>query len=695
MAEPHTQILDELAKSGILTADEVRTLAPDLAEQAPEAIAESLAAKNLLTSFQAKALLDGNIQNLVLDDYILLDKLGEGGMGVVYKARHRRMDRLVALKVLPPAAMQSAEAIKRFHREVQAVAKLSHPNIVAAYDAREANGVHFLVMELVEGQNLAQVIRMQGPLPVDLALECVLQAARGLAHAHEKGIIHRDIKPSNLILVEGQQSPLCKILDMGLARFEAGLAAPTDMTRTGVIMGTVDFMSPEQALDPKLADARSDIYSLGCTLFYLLTGQLIYGGDTPVMKLVAHREEPIPSLPARRANVPAVVDALFQKMVAKKPVDRFQNMAEVVRTGETCLRRFSETAAEDLALTGEEPSPSQPTVLVSSRPPSGVTTLQTERDKTKIARETGKPRATRLRVAFGLAFLLIGFGFLLPDWGGPIFNMWRGFPALVAFGFALLANWHVLRATAIASWPITNWQIVACVIGMVACAWPCALQDRVPWGLEFDSNFLAVRSIEPDSPFSALQRGDRIVSWRGGPESEIQLYRWWKDSPVGSVLEIEILRGNKGIGPQQIPVRITRTEAVVPQVYWFYWNWQIRAEIALLLCCALLWLTQPLTRFTCWRTALLALISIILILDLLVGEAGLTFLGKDPVTARMGMSILDDVEQHSWQKITTLAATATLVLLWLVDLVLWLAVLREKFSRWDSERNPPSAPTPK
>src|SRR5262249_30100708 len=209
-------------------------LPPEIENDTPHEAAERLVAEHALTSYQAKALLEGNAENLVLEDYILLDKLGEGGMGVVYKARHRRMDRLVALKVLPPAAMQSPEAVKRFHREVQAAAKLIHPNIVAAFDAREANGVHFLVIELGDGRNLAQIVRSDGPLPVPLALECILQAARGLAHAHEKGIIHRDIKPSNLILTAVQVPPICKILDMGLARFEAALAAGAaggDMTQ--------------------------------------------------------------------------------------------------------------------------------------------------------------------------------------------------------------------------------------------------------------------------------------------------------------------------------------------------------------------------------------------------------------------------------------------------------------------------------
>lgn len=368
MSDPLTPILEKLAKSGILSADDVHTLPTYLTEHTPTALAKHLEQKQLLTSYQARALVEGNTANLVLDEYLILDQLGAGGMGTVYKARHRPMDRLVALKVLPPHAMGSTDAVKRFHREVQAAAQLSHPNIVSAYDAGECNGVHYLVMELVDGQNLSEVVKSRGPLPVGDALEYTIEAARGLAHAHAKGIIHRDIKPSNLVLVRdaevegddpgprpaahsGRRPAIVKILDMGLARIDLSRSAPTpaaaasEMTQAGVLMGTVEFMSPEQALDPKLADARSDIYSLGCTLYYLLNGATPYAGETVMIKLIAHREDPIPPLAGRQSDIPAAVDALYRKMVAKKPEDRFRSMSEVIRAAEWCLARVSTGAA--------------------------------------------------------------------------------------------------------------------------------------------------------------------------------------------------------------------------------------------------------------------------------------------------------------------------------------------------------------
>lgn len=272
------------------------------------------------------------IDRPTLGDYTLLEIIGSGGMGTVYKAIHRTMDRLVALKTLPPALTESPDALRRFRREAQAVARLSHPNIVVAHDAGEADGVHFLVMELIEGEDLARLVRNQGPLPVEEAVNCVLQAARGLEYAHGVGVIHRDIKPSNLLL---DKDGTIKILDLGLARFHTA-EQPTDLTGSGNVLGTIDYMAPEQAANTKHADHRADIYSLGCTLYYLLTGRPVYGGETTVERLLAHREQPIPSLQAACSGISRDLDRIFQKMVAKRPEDRFQSMGEVIRVLETC-----------------------------------------------------------------------------------------------------------------------------------------------------------------------------------------------------------------------------------------------------------------------------------------------------------------------------------------------------------------------
>jgi serine/threonine protein kinase/WD40 repeat protein/formylglycine-generating enzyme required for sulfatase activity len=333
-----------LAASRVMTVEEARGFVVSLPAasrpNSPKLVATELFKSGKLTRFQAQGVLSGKIKFLSFGEYIILDKLGQGGMGQVLKAEHRRMKRTVALKVISGTALKDPAAVRRFQREVQAAARLIHPNIVTAFDANEHEGVHFFVMECVEGHDLGAMVRDQGPLPVKSAVEYVLQAARGLAYAHGKGIVHRDIKPGNL-LVDGEGT--VKILDMGLARIDLGTDDGQELTNTGQVMGTVDYMAPEQAEDTHSADARADIYSLGCTLYRLITGDVLYGGDTVMKKLLAHRGAPIPPLLASgqrqlAGSSDARLNTVFQKMVAKRPEDRQQTMAQVVVELEECLR---------------------------------------------------------------------------------------------------------------------------------------------------------------------------------------------------------------------------------------------------------------------------------------------------------------------------------------------------------------------
>jgi serine/threonine protein kinase len=332
------QIVKQLADSGVLAPGKLENfIPPKAAPKDAQELVQQLVRSKQLTKFQAQEVYQGRAKSLCLGNYTVLDKIGAGGMGQVFKAHHRRMDRIVAIKILPKDVTKEAAYLARFEREVKVAAKLSHPNIVAAYDADEANGVHFLAMEYVDGSDLAALVKKDGPFTVPKAVNYILQAARGLEFAHNEGVVHRDIKPSNLLL---DKKDAVKILDMGLARIDSGGDAATqaELTGTGAVMGTVDYMAPEQALDTKHSDARADIYSLGCTLHYLLTGQAVYSGDTVMARLLAHREQPIPLL---GINVPDEIEAIFEKMVAKSVDDRYQSMSEVVVDLEKCATSFS------------------------------------------------------------------------------------------------------------------------------------------------------------------------------------------------------------------------------------------------------------------------------------------------------------------------------------------------------------------
>ena len=313
MAPSAEQILHELTQAGLLSSDEVTQFDAEI-QVGVEALLNRLIELGHITRYQADKFAAGEASDICFGEYLVLEELGRGGMGTVLLARHRRMDREVAIKILPITALESEAAVARFYQEVKVAAQLSHPNIVHAYDAGEHHGFHYLVMEYVRGHDLARVLEQLGSLPTSLAVDYVQQAAAGLEYAHSKGIVHRDIKPANLLL---DDVGTVKVLDMGLARLSG--IGPTEqslhLTATGQVMGTVHYMSPEQAEDTRSADHRSDIYSLGCTLFRLVTGRSPFAEDTVVKTILAHREAPIPSINESSGSSANGLDLIFQRMV--------------------------------------------------------------------------------------------------------------------------------------------------------------------------------------------------------------------------------------------------------------------------------------------------------------------------------------------------------------------------------------------
>ena len=290
------------------------------------ALARQLVKEGTLTPFQARRLLKGK-RGLVFGRYILLDHIGQGARGRVFKARHSLMDRVVALKVVLPDTGLSKRSVSRFFREMKIVGRLDHPNVVRALDADVHEGCPYIVMEYLEGEDLEQVYTRRGPLPPREVIGQMAQAARGLAHAHEKGVIHRDVKPTNLFLVK---SGVVKVLDLGLG----DLVGPAEQggdgfdTDEGVVVGTTDFMSPE-LVQCQPVDARTDLFSLGCTMYRLLAGDYAFPGLTREDRLIKRIREPhVPITDPRPDLAPELVD-IVDRLLAVRPEDRFGSAAEL------------------------------------------------------------------------------------------------------------------------------------------------------------------------------------------------------------------------------------------------------------------------------------------------------------------------------------------------------------------------------
>jgi serine/threonine protein kinase len=321
-------------KSGFVEPAALEALAQRLAADpgdcvAPKALAQRMVREGLLTVLQAGQLLRGKWRNFVIrGKYRLLEHLGTGGMGRVYLCEHILMGRRVAVKILAPERADDPVCRRRFEREAKAAAVLDHPNIVRAHDFDREGRLLFIVMEYVDGASLQEIVRKAGPLSVGRACDYVRQAALGLQHAHQAGLVHRDIKPSNLLL---DRSGTVKILDMGLARFsqDRGDNLSRNLGKPNLI-GTADYLAPEQALDSHAATIRSDIYSLGATFYYLLTAHSLFKDGTVAQKLIFHQVKMPEPVRAFRPDVPDALARVVHKMLAKLPAERYQTPQELL-----------------------------------------------------------------------------------------------------------------------------------------------------------------------------------------------------------------------------------------------------------------------------------------------------------------------------------------------------------------------------
>jgi serine/threonine-protein kinase len=371
-------LIDALRTFRLISADQYAQLLGQVPGKGgdPRPLAKTLVQRGWLTVYQINRLFAGHGKDLAIGSYRVLDRLGQGGLSQVFKARHLEHDLIVALKVIRPDVLANAEGRQQFLQEIEAMARLDHPNIVQFCDADQHEDTCYFAMEYIEGIDLSKHVRLSGPAAVGAACDFIRQAALGLQHAHERNLVHRDIKPVNLFLTQARaghapsvawcgrrtspaavESALIKILDWGLAglRCPRGGGPPEllDSLSKGLV-GTADYLSPEQARNASAVDIRGDIYSLGCTFYYLLTGQPPFADGTLMQKILKHQQDdPLP-LERFRSDVPAAVSTVLGRMLAKEPTERYQTPAAIALALVPFSRPLAATgAAEPLSSPGK------------------------------------------------------------------------------------------------------------------------------------------------------------------------------------------------------------------------------------------------------------------------------------------------------------------------------------------------------
>jgi len=395
------------------------------------ALARRLVAERILTEFQADRLLRNKASGFVVGRYVILDRLGEGNKGRVFKAQHRLMGRLVALKIISPKIASRASSIARFHREMRLIGRLDHPNVVRAFDADQVGDLLYIVMEYVAGRSLDHVLQDRGRLSPAEVANYMAQAALGLAHAHDRGIVHRDVKPPNLLLSEEGQ---VKILDLGLSALMEADSETSFATAAGVAVGTINYMSPEQATAGDV-DGRSDLFSLGCTMYHLLTGHVPFPGETVaecLTRRVRGSSVPITDL---RPDLPRKLVRVLDKLLANRPGDRFQTAAEAADAlqalahGEAAVRPARRPSPQP-AMRPSVPEPSAPPMLSTVSDFSPALADSSPGPSPSFRSRVASLLAARLPVRVLLILLVVELvifvvGFALGQ-GSAIIKLWGG-----------------------------------------------------------------------------------------------------------------------------------------------------------------------------------------------------------------------------------------------------------------------------
>ncbi len=333
MPEPATtdQFLSLIRKSELIDSHRLDPFLDQLAEAGPvpkpRDLAGLLIAAGLVTNFQSEQLLKGKWRGFTIGRYKVLERIGSGGMGNVYLCEHMQVRRKVAVKVLPTSQSHNPSALGRFYREARAAGVLDHPNLVKAHDIDQDGELHFLVMDYVDGSSLQHIVSRFGPMPLVRAAHCIRQAAEGLQQAYQSGLLHRDVKPANIML---DRTGTIRVLDLGLARFHEDHDLLTLQYDDNNVLGTADFVSPEQALNSHDVDIRTDVYSLGATFYFLLVGHPPFPTGKIAQKLIWHQVRQPTPVRQLRPQVPVGLAAIVEKMMAKNPAQRYQTPAEVV-----------------------------------------------------------------------------------------------------------------------------------------------------------------------------------------------------------------------------------------------------------------------------------------------------------------------------------------------------------------------------